>query len=135
MRVSVSTSLLRLALGAFFVILGLYGVLPNVEESVFSLRGQPQWVESVFGLIELACGAFLVVSVFVGQRQKLMSNITLAVLVLWLLRVLLTKFLWGLSFTDEGLIFHPGFATWLLVLCCELVVASSLAILHRAYKS
>lgn len=124
----------RVVLGAFFVFLGLWGILPNVDESVFTLvrTADLQWLEILFGLVELACGGFLVASAFVRIPSRTMSSVTLLILVFWLLRILVSKFFSGLRFNDSGLTFIPSFSVWILVLCVELLIASCLWLLLKA---
>ncbi len=134
MAKSPSTFAFRLSLGIFFIFLGLWGVLPNVDEGIFSLNNRVQWIEVVFGLVELVCGAFLAISAFVRLRLKTVSSATAVILVFWLLRVFLSRVLWGMTFTDAGIGFHPVFHVWILVLSCELIIASCLWILLKALK-
>jgi hypothetical protein len=134
MSKAVSTVFFRITLGAFFVFLGLWGVLPNVDEGVFSLNNNVQWIEVVFGLVEMTCGAFLAASAFMSMRAKTMTAVTAVILVFWLLRIFMSKILWGVRINDSGIAFHPAFHIWILVLCCELLVASCLWLLLKALR-
>jgi hypothetical protein len=131
---TVSSFSFRLVLGGFFIFLGLWGILPNVDESVFTLvrAHDLQWLEVLFGLVELACGCFLAVSAFVHIRAKTMSNVTLVVLLFWLMRILVSKVFFGIRFNDSGLFFLPVFSVWILVLLVELLIASCLWLLLKA---
>lgn len=131
---TMSSFFFRIVLGAFFVFLGLWGILPNVDESVFTLvRGADmQWLEIVFGLVELACGLFLAASAFVHIPSRTMSNVSLLILVFWLLRIVISKVFFGLRFSDSGVTFIPVFSVWILVLCVELLIAACLWLLLKA---
>ena len=59
---------------------------------------------------------------------------SLVVLAFWGVRVIFTKFVWGLSLSNKGVFFLPQFSTWLLVLTCELVIAAGLYTITRAYE-
>jgi hypothetical protein len=125
MKRSLSTVLSRFSLGAFFCVLGLFGLLPNVNESVFSLRDAYQWLEVLFGVIELASGAFLVAAAFMWLSEKTTRSASLVVLIFWLVRIFLTKIVWGLDLSD-GIVFLPSFSVWLIVLCVEFIVAAAI---------
>lgn len=133
---TVSSFFFRLILGLFFIFLGLWGILPDVDESVFSLfqrANQAPWLwEVIFGLVELACGAFLASSAFIRIGSRTMSNVTSIVLIFWLLRILVSKVFFGITVNDSGIAFHPAFSVWILVLLVELLVAACLWLLLKA---
>lgn len=131
---TVSSFFFRLILGLFFIFLGLWGILPNVDESVFTLvrSANYQWLEIIFGLVELACGAFLASSAFIRIGSRTMSNVTSIVLIFWLLRILVSKVFFGITVNDSGIAFHPAFSVWILVLLVELLVAACLWLLLKA---
>jgi hypothetical protein len=131
---TVSSFFFRLILGLFFIFLGLWGILPNIDESVFTLvrTANFQWLEVLFGLVELACGGFLTVSAFMRIGSRTMSNVTSVVLIFWLLRILVSKVFFGITVNDSGIAFHPVFSVWILVLLVELLVAACLWLLLKA---
>jgi len=131
---TVSSFFFRFILGLFFIFLGLWGIFPNIDESVFTLvrTANFQWLEVLFGLVELACGAFLAVSAFMRISSRTMSNVTSVVLIFWLLRILVSKVFFGITVNDSGIFFHPVFSVWILVLLVELLVASCLWLLLKA---
>lgn len=129
----VSLVLVRFSLGLFFIVLGIAGVLPSIDESIFSFPNSYRTLELVFGLAELLCGIFILSGVFVRIKQKTTFFATLVVVIIWLARIALTKIVWGLTINDSGIFFHPTFFIWLIVLSVELVVASALHLLMRAY--
>ena len=128
----VSFKVLRVSLGAFFIILGIIGVIPQIQESVFSLN-DIHGLEIMFGIVEIICGLFLIAGLFTFMRKKAVSLASLVTLGVWLLRVILTKFVWGLKLGNSGIIFIPQFSTWILILSCQLVIAASLYVLYRVY--
>lgn len=127
-----SVKVLRISLGAFFIILGIIGVIPQLQESVFSLN-DTHGLEIIFGIVEIICGLLLMAGLFTFLRKKAVSLAGLVTLGIWLLRILLTKFVWGLKLGNSGIMFIPQFSTWILVLSCELVIAASLYVLYRLY--
>ncbi len=131
--VIISIKLLRVALGIFFLVLGIIGVIPRLQESVFTLN-DAYGLEIIFGVVELICGIILIAGLFPFVRKRMVSIASLVVLGFWLLRILLSKFVWGLSIGNSGVFFHPVFSTWILVLSTELVIAAALYIVYRAYE-
>jgi len=129
----ISFKFLRLSLGFFFIILGIIGLIPNVQESVFTLNDR-HGLEIAFGIVEVACGLLLIAGIFTFMRKKVVYAASLVVLIFWAARIFLSKIIWGLSFSNHGLLFIPQFSTWLLVLAAELVIASALFVIFRAYE-
>jgi hypothetical protein len=131
--VIISVKLLRVTLGIFFLVLGIIGVIPRLQESVFTLNDN-FGLEIIFGIVELVCGLVLLSGLFPFIRKKMVSSASLVVLGFWLIRIILSKFVWGLSIGNSGIIFHPVFSVWILVLSTELVIAAALYIVYRAYE-
>ncbi|MBN1534376.1 MAG: hypothetical protein JXA20_17010 [Spirochaetes bacterium] len=125
--------ILRFVLGLFFIVLGVIGVIPRLQESVFSLNDN-LGLEIFFGLIELLCGLIFIAGLFSFMRRRVVSITSLVVLAFWLLRILLSKFVWGLSISNHGLLFRPTFSAWLLVLCAELVIGAAIYTIYRNYE-
>lgn len=119
-------ALFKVLVSLFFIILGFAGIIPNVDESIFSLNNSAMTLEIIFGAVELVCGLFLLASIFTFIPKKTVSLVTLIILVFWLVRIVLTKILWGMSLTGGNVNFLPSFMAWLLVLCCELIIATAL---------
>ena len=128
-------TLLRISIGGFFILLGLMGVLPTVEESVFSLTNTYLYLEVVFGIVEIACGAFIISSMFTFFTKKIKYSMSSLILVFWGARIILSKIVWGFAITSSGIRFTPDFGTCLLILSCELIIASCLWINVKAYET
>jgi hypothetical protein len=124
MKMSLSTFLLRLFLGAFFVIIGLYGVLPNVDESIFSVYDVTS-IEIIFGLIQLGCGMFLLASCFMRLSERVTRSASLIVLIFWLIQTFLNQFVFGIDYSN-GLRFDPNFSAWLLYLSVHLLIGAAI---------
>jgi hypothetical protein len=124
-----SLDLLKISIGIFFCLLGLYGILPTVEESVFSLAKGSGWgaLEIIFGCVELICGVLIIVSMFtfLPKRTKVVSS--LLIFIFWSARVIISKFIFELSSANP----FYDFSQWLLVLSAQLVIAASLWIFYR----
>lgn len=125
-----NVELIRLFTGIFFVILGITGVFPE-SEGLFSLSRNRTTLEIVFGVIELACGAFLIMDTFRRFPRKTSVSVLLVILCLWAIRIIITQFLHGISFTSRGVLFNPTFWTWLFNLSVYLLVAADLWVLYK----
>ena len=134
MRRRISARSLRLALGLFFIVLGVEGVLPTVQESVFSLSDANLNLEIAFGVVEMICGLLLLLGLFTRRGSSTVRMASLLVLLLWLTRIVLTKIVWGLSVSGGTVTFSPAFPTWAMILAVELVVAAGLLVVYRAYE-
>ncbi|TFH43600.1 MAG: hypothetical protein E4G96_00780 [Chrysiogenales bacterium] len=130
---TISVKLLRLSLGLFFIILGIIGVIPRLQESIFSLNDNYS-LEILFGLVELVCGMLIILGLFTYLRKRAIDIASAVVLCFWIMRIVLSKFVWGLSFGNSGIFFHPSFSVWIIVLGVELVIAASLFVVYRAYE-
>lgn len=134
---AVSTTLLRLALGAFFIVLGILNLSQTMNEGIFSLtpRDNLQWLEIGFGVVELICGAFFVASAFLYLAEKTMYRSTLVILISWLTYLVLQRFFLGNFFLPEGARFvWATFGNWILILFNELVIAAVLGVMLKAFK-
>lgn len=123
---------LRLTLGLFFVALGMTGILPQAGEGFFGLSKDRTAMEVVFGVIELACGAFFLFDALASVPRKTSLTATLVVLVLWTARLVYTLFIQGVVLRDSGISFRPDFWNWSLALTTDLVL---LAVVWTLYRS
>ena len=126
-----SMSLLMVAMGLFFVVLGITGIIPQAGEGIFGFSRDRTTVEIVFGVLELLCGAFLLYDAFSRMPKKTSSMVLLVIFALWAVRLVVTEFFQGLDFKSGEIIFHPSFWAWALTLATDLVVAAGLWALYR----
>jgi hypothetical protein len=128
-RGGLSLDLLRISIAVFFVLLGFYGILPTVEESVFSLLPGLGYgvLEIIFGIVELVCGVLIFMSLFtfLPKRVKVISS--LLIFIFWCARVIISKFIFELSRMSS----IEYFSQWLLVLSAQLIIAAALWIFYR----
>ena len=127
--------LLRITLGAFFIVLGVLGVLTNVDESIFKLNNGNITLEVIFGVVEIICGLLLLLGFFAFGTSKAVSMGGIVVLIFWIARVVLTKFVWCFHSTKNGISFYftPNFELWILTLITELVILASLLVVIKKY--
>lgn len=125
-----SNALMMVVTGCFFVVLGLTGVLP-VSEGLFSLNRGRTTLEIVFGVLEILCGIFILVDAFKRFPAKTSRNVLLAIIALWIIRIIITQILQGIELSDRGVLFQPNFWSWLFTLSMYAVVSVNLWILYR----
>ena len=124
----------RMVFGFFFVILGITGILPQAGEGIFGLSRSYTTLEVLFGIVELLGGLFLLVDAFKPIARKTSVTAILIILLVWIARVALTRFVWGIDFRSNGILFRPDFWSWLLSLATDLAIASGLWTLRFKYE-
>jgi hypothetical protein len=124
-----SVKTLQIIVSIFFLLLGLMGILPNVDEGIFAINNRQLGVEILFGAAELFCGVVLMVSLFAFMRRRTVYRACIIVFILWIIQILLSRFVWGLP---SGTV--AGFLNWLLVLSVESIVAAAVWLLASTYK-
>jgi hypothetical protein len=117
-------------IGVFFIILGIMGILPGVNEGVFSINNRRPDIEIIFGLVELFCGAVMILGVFSFVRRATLYRASMVVLVLWIARIVFSRLVWGLPASGS----LSSTLNWLLVLSVELIIASGIWILAVNYR-
>jgi hypothetical protein len=129
----VNLFLFQLAVSAFFIVLGLMGVLSNVDEGAYSLRATEWWVEFAVGIAELLCAAILLYGLFASPQRKTLRMASNAILIFWIARVAYTRFVvpGSLSGAFGSL---GAFLNWLLLLSTELIILLSVWLIARRYE-
>ncbi|MBN1523257.1 MAG: hypothetical protein JW904_02135 [Spirochaetales bacterium] len=130
---SVPLNILRIPIGIFFFILGLCGVIRTIDEGPFSLAPGSSYgvLEILFGIAEIAAGVIILAGLITILSRKTMKLVSLLVLVFWLSRIAVSKFVFGLARINNG----ADFTIWLLVLAAEAIIAAALYIFYRSYPS
>ncbi len=123
---SFSITLVRFFLGAFFIILGICGIFSDIDESVFRLSHNYTSLEVVFGVVEVICGLLILFGYLFFAESRAVYWGSFIVLIFWCIRVILTKFVWGLNFIYNGVMDFRAFFVWLLILSVELIIAAAL---------
>ena len=121
---------LRIITGLFFLVLGILGVLPSIEEGIFSLNNNNILMEQLFGVIEIICGVILLASLFVHATRKTIYRAAMIVFLFWVVRIVLAQFVFHAVPTD---ITSGAFAIWLLHLLAQIQIAISVWVLTKAY--
>ncbi len=126
-----SVKTLQSIVGAFFIILGIMGILPSVDEKIFSINNHRLYIEVFFGIVELFCGFILIYGLFSYVRRHTIYQACIVILIFWIARFILSVFIWG----------FPSFITLesglnlLLLISVELIIASAVWLLAQSYKS
>jgi hypothetical protein len=129
---TINLFLFQFVIAVFFIVLGIMGVLPNIDEGVFSLRGLQWEVELVAGILEVLCGVLLLFGLFASPSRGVLRNASFAVFVFWVARIAYTRFLVpGVLSTAVSSL--ETFLPWLLLLSVELVVLLSVWLIARRY--
>ena len=124
---------LQLFTGIFFLLLGLYGVMPSIQESVFSLSDANLTLEVIFGVLELISSVVLIAGLFVNSQRKLLAFVSFVIFIFWAARIVITKFVLGITLRKGAFVFTGGLPNWLLILAVELVLLVAILIIHRRY--
>ncbi|HEY1405457.1 MAG TPA: hypothetical protein VF857_02500 [Spirochaetota bacterium] len=124
-----SVKTLQALVGIFFLLLGFMGVLPNVDEGVFAISNRHFYVELVFGIVELICGAVLLLSLLTLTRRKTIHQASMLIFFFWIAQIILSKIVWGPPHYTLA-----SFLNWSLVLSVELIVAASVWMLASTYR-
>ncbi len=125
-----STRTLRVIIGIFLLLLGIAGISPNIGESIYSLNNNNYILELIFGIVEVICGLVIFLGLFIKTRNKTVYNASIIVLLFWIARIILTKFVWN-SLPSLN---NPAFFIWALIFVTELIIASSIWLLAKSYK-
>lgn len=127
-----ASAIVQMALGLFFVVLGIIGIIPQAGEGIFALSKGRTVLEIVFGVIEVCCGIFFLVDSIQRIPRKTSIFVILVIFCLWIFRIIISEFVRGIDLSSNSIVFNPNFWTWMLTLSIDLVVAS---VLWLRYKS
>ncbi|MBU3917856.1 hypothetical protein KKA14_20205 [bacterium] len=130
-----SSFFLQLTVAAFFLLLGIYGVVPDINEGVFSLWDKNRALEIVFGIIELCSSLVLIAGLVVYTRQKTLQLASLSILIFWSARIVISKFVFGITIVRGNPYFTNGFPNWILMLTVELIILVAIFIINRRYSN
>ncbi|HOF01518.1 MAG TPA: hypothetical protein PK385_04470 [Spirochaetota bacterium] len=133
-RAGYSVKVLRVILGIFFIFLGIAGVSPDIGEgSFFQLSRNHNDLEVIFGIVEIICGALLLLGLFLFLGTNVVKFAGVVVLIFWMIRIILTRFVWGINFISNGNINVINMLEWFLYLSCELLIFTAIWIVIQRY--
>ena len=125
-----SIKILKIFVGIFFLLLGITGIIPYVDESIFSLNNRSLTLEIIFGVVEIICGLIILLNLFSVKNYKSVANACIVVLIFWVARIILSNFIWGYPPNINS----PRIFSWALVISTETVIAASVWVVARSYK-
>jgi len=125
-----SVKTLQGIVGAFFIILGIMGMLPTVNEGIFSINNNKYVLEALFGVVELFCGIIMVFGLFSPVRRRTMYHASILVFAFWIARMVFSVLIWGFPATIN---LATGM-NWLLLICVEAIIASTVWLLAQTYR-
>jgi hypothetical protein len=128
---SKSLVFLQLVIAVFMIVLGIAGILPGADESVFTLFNGDLFMETVFGIAEIFCGIVLLLGFFDKISRGVVSVTTLVVFCFWAARIVLTKIIFGIRLIGGNITFVPNFFDWLLVLFAELTILLGILLVYQ----
>ncbi len=124
---------LQATVAMFFLFLGIYGVVPEIQESVFTLWDANRTLEIVFGLFELCSSLVLIAGLFMYTRRKMLYTASLIIFGFWAARIVISKFILGLTVRRGSFYFSQGFSNWILILIVELIILVAIFHINRRY--
>ncbi|MDP3177283.1 MAG: hypothetical protein Q8M76_05215 [Spirochaetaceae bacterium] len=124
-----SAFFLQMALGVFFIMLGIMGVTNYNSKlsEVARFFGKNDAMNIVIAIVELAMGAILVLGLFAPISGNLAKIISIALFALWALYILVRYF-----FNDFA---EPDFVPWLYNLSWHAVILVSLWMVGKKYMN
>lgn len=119
-----SFSIVRLMTGIFFLVLGIIGLeIIKGDLGMFDFNASKnfKWIPTVFAVVNMICGIFLILWCFAIIPSNLLSVGTLAITICWVIQIVLTKFVWRMKF-NNGIQIEGSVSEWLLSLVTELLI-------------
>jgi len=129
-----SPGFLRLILGAFFILLGTAELFPEISESIFSLNFSENWLYIVFGVAEILCGLLLILGFVMFHDASSIQWGSLIAFIFWVARIVLTRFVWGMTFAASGTFNWYRFIEWGLILSVDLIIGLAILTIMRRYE-
>ncbi|MCR5081527.1 MAG: hypothetical protein K6B17_09300 [Treponema sp.] len=127
----VAALILTLAVGCMLAISGIYA-LQNKAAGDLAVAGLKsifkgdacKLVVTVFGVIELLAGIFIILKTFIGDRMGSLGNIiSLIVVIVWIVVIVLADIVNGIA--------KPNVLAWLLQLSKDLIVFGAIWVCCR----
>jgi hypothetical protein len=125
-----SVRTLQAIVGIFLVLIGIMGISPTINEGIFSINNGRYFVEVIFGIAELICGGIMLFGLFSYVRRNTMYKACIIVFFFWVARVVFSMLIWGLP----GVFTLGTLLTWLLLLCVDALIASTIWLLASTYR-
>jgi uncharacterized membrane protein YphA (DoxX/SURF4 family) len=117
-----SLVILQLALGVFFILIGLEVIIKyqsftgRIMSGIANFFGDNKHIiDNVIAIIEIVCGAILIIALFVPIGRGAFNFIILVIFALWAARIVYFEFIYKA-------VFQPNWIAWLQDLCLDIIV-------------
>lgn len=117
-NINLALNVLQIALGCFFIFLGVAGIVPQIDEGDFGISFSYTWLEIVFGIFEIGAGVIIILGSFFMRDSRLGFWGGLIAVILWGMRAFLASY----RFVRMG----KHIFEWLLVLSLFVIVGLAL---------
>jgi hypothetical protein len=124
-----SVKTLQAIVGIFFLLLGIMGIMTDIDEGVFGISNRHIGFEVVFGVIELICGIIMIAGLFARLQRRSLYRASMVVFVLWIVRIVFSRIVWGPPQNNLASVLN-----WFLVISVEAIIAASIWLLATTYQ-
>lgn len=131
---SIGKLLLQIALGLILTVAGIWTFTGGGDEGAKAIRHlvQNRTIETAliyaYAIIEIICGVFLILSLFIGDRLGAFGNILMIILmIVWICAIVLIDFLGSSSIFNSTRNLLP----WLYQFASHLMILGAIVILHN----
>jgi hypothetical protein len=118
-----SLMILQLALGVFFILIGLevlmYGQsgIGQILNGIANAFGDTKHViDTIIAIAEIVCGAILILALFIPMGSGAFNFLVMLIFILWIGRIVYFDFI-------AKAVFQPNWLTWLKELALDIIVA------------
>ena len=135
--------LLQLALAIFFIVLGIQSIMYYREAPDFwteinrffnhNRQGISDELTLTMGILSLVAGLLLVLGLFNVVNRRTLRLFVLLIFIIWIVRIIVLRFIGGVHVGNGNISFSPDFMTWLLNFSSDLVVLCSLWLIEEKY--
>lgn len=117
---------LHILIGAYLCLLGFLEIYPVLTNEIASFFNSNSTLQIIIGIAEIAAGVALLLRLKWQSKKHPLYMAGIAVAVLWVAKIILARFIWGISSPLGQLIFFPDFYTWLKLLVTDLIVLAGI---------
>lgn len=130
-KFSVGRFILQIALGLFFLVGGIWALTGGGDAASLAIKeifsGNIRTIlVIVFGIIEILCGIFLILELFLTTSLKNLRKILLLIIaIVWIVAIVLIDFFGG-----HGLFHTNAFLSWLYQFADHLIILGGIIVIN-----
>lgn len=117
---------LHIMIGAYLCILGFLELYPILTNELTTFFNSNATIQTIIGIAELAAGVLLLLRLKWQSKKHILYFIGITIGVLWVAKIIMARFVWGISSPLGQLIFYPDFYSWLKLLVTDLIVLAGI---------